>query len=141
MRNTIVFGSFAAILFGLVLESPAAERGDGRPVRFLASCEMDFDDNGLWDVGLLMDTKAGLELVVLMREKKGFQTHKLHLAKSNSAILQCNIGNSIKETAAGGGKGRTLKTNGAYLKLIWPESSSAAFYWSGKEFKKVFTAD
>jgi hypothetical protein len=58
-------------------------------------------------------------------------------------FFTCHYGKQIKETDAGPGrkKGKTYQTNGTYLKLTQPESSSAAYLWSEGKFKEIWLSD
>ena len=57
------------------------------------------------------------------------------------AEMSCVRGRSVRETRASGGSGRVVRTPGAYVELVWPESSSVAFVWYKDHFIEVWTSD
>lgn len=114
--------------------------GDGMPFKYISSCELDLNGDQKADKALLIEGLNGRELLALLSKAKGYDTHVVVTGKENM-FLTCKIGNEVKETIAGGGKGRVYKTPGAYLELIKPESSAAAFFWSKGSFQEVWTTD
>ena len=57
-----------SILCFLVLPfGSKATSGNGMPVKYLSSCELDFNRDGKPDIALLIETKMGRELIVLIR--------------------------------------------------------------------------
>ncbi len=157
MLNTILVNNFyggkminktalifvCVVMFCLSLSSVSiAISGNGMPVKYISSCEFDFNNDDKLDIALLIDTTMGRELIVLMRNTDGYKVYALTTGKQDMHI-SCHFGNEIKETMAGKGdkKVETHKTNGTYLLVIYPESSSVAYFWKDNEFKAVWTSD
>ncbi|OHE54651.1 MAG: hypothetical protein A2027_04595 [Thermodesulfovibrio sp. RBG_19FT_COMBO_41_18] len=114
--------------------------GDGNPLKYISSCELDFNNDNEPDLALLVETLMGRQLIVLLKTAKGYNTFVVSRGKPDMH-LSCHFGKIIKETTAGGGKGRTYKTPGTYIKLTRPEASSVVYFWDGKGFKEVWTSD
>ncbi len=119
-----------------------AASGNGMPVKYISSCELDFNNDDKADIALLIESTMGRELIVLMRNSNGFDSYVLRTGKQDM-YMSCHFGMEIRETVAGKGerKARIHKTNGTYLQAIYPESSSVAYYWKDDEFKTVWTSD
>lgn len=114
--------------------------GDGMPFKYISSCEIDLNGDQKPDKALLIEGLNGRELLALTAKKGGYDTFVVATGKEHM-FLNCKIGSEVKETIAGGGKGKTYKTTGAYLELVKPESSSVAYIWSKGSFQEVWTAD
>lgn len=125
------------VLFGL---SAWGFTGDGMPLKFISSCEIDLNGDSKADKAILIEGLAGRELIALIAKKNGYEAFVVSSGKPHM-YLNCKMGAEVKETEAGGGKGKVHKTPGAFLELIKPESSSVAFIWQDKAFKEVWTAD
>jgi hypothetical protein len=110
------------------------------PLKYISSCELDLNNDGELDITLLVETLNGRELIVLIRKAEGYKAFVLSKDKPNMH-LSCHFGKSVKETIAGNRKGRIFKTNGTYIKLTQPESSSIAYFWDNSGFKEVWTGD
>ncbi len=134
------------VLFFLVIgavKSVGSEEGAGSPVKVVSSCGVDLNRDGVSDIALLIERVKGRELIVLMTNKRGYNAFVLSREMPNNMELYCRLGKYIKETEAGPGQ-RTPKyhkTLGTYLELVQPESSSVAYYLTGKGFKEVSTSD
>jgi hypothetical protein len=117
--------------------------GNGNPLKYISSCELDLNNDGESDVVLLVETLRGRELIVLMKTNAGYDAYEV--AKANPSMhLSCHFGNAVKETDAGkkeGDKGRVYKTPGTYIQLSQPEGSAVAYFWNGRGFTEVWTAD
>jgi hypothetical protein len=114
----------------------------GLPIAFAGGCNIDLNGDGAEDTALLINMGKSYELIAIMRFKD--KTNSYILNKSDSMrYLICKNGKEIKETDAGPGKkvGRIHRTNGAYLTLMQPESSEAAYFWSDGVFKVVWLSD
>ena len=114
----------------------------GSPIAFAGGCKIDLNADGTEDTALLINSGKSYELIVIMRLKEATKSYVLN--ESNSMrYLACKRGKEIKETGAGPGKkaGRIHRTNGAYLTLLEPESSEAAYFWSDGAFKEVWLSD
>lgn len=113
----------------------------GYPLKYISSCEMDFNADNRVDIALLVETlEEGRQLIVLLKTKTGYETHVVAKDMKNM-YLSCHFGKSIKETTAGRSKGRFFETPGTYIELIQPESSTVAYFWNGKDFTEVWTSD
>lgn len=114
--------------------------GNGRPLKYISSCELDFNNDNEPDVALLVETLRGRELIVLIKATKGYGTYVL---EASSRYLSCHVGKFIKETPTGKGEkeGKLHKTPGAYIQLAHPEGPAAAYFWNGSGFKEVWTSD
>ena len=116
--------------------------GDGVPLKYISSCEMDFDKNKQADIALLVETIRGRELLVLLSKNDTYQAYSLFRGpRSNGMHLSCKFGKTVKETFAADGKGRDYKTPGSFISFFKPESASRAYFWNGKGFKEVHTSD
>jgi len=118
------------------------QEGDGQPLKFISSCEIDLNNDGEADIALLVETIRGRELIVLMRFTSGYNAYIVS-KEISGMYLSCHYGKSVKETSAGKGKKerKVYKTPGAYLALTRPEASSVAYFWNGKGFTEVWTSD
>ena len=117
--------------------------GDGNPLKYISSCELDFNNDNNPDIALLVEPLiGGRQLIVLMKTEKGYNAFLISKNIPNMH-LTCHFGKMVKETDAGPGKrkGRIFKTPGTYLKLTLPEGSSVVYFWNGSRFKEVWTAD
>ncbi|MFA6448460.1 MAG: hypothetical protein WCX65_03240 [bacterium] len=83
-----------------------------------------------------------MELIILIIRKDKYVTYNYFLGESETK-LECHYGKAIKETDAGHGdkKGKTYKTNGAYLIIAQPEGAARALFWDNNKFHEVWTAD
>lgn len=131
-----------ALLFASIMMIPAAFAftGDGMPFKYISSCELDLNGDQVSDKAMLVEGLKGRELIALIAKGKSYDAFVVSSGKENM-FLNCKLGSEVKETIAGGGKGRTIKTPGAYLELIKPESSAVAFIWNKKSFQEIWTAD
>ncbi len=134
MKSIIFFVSimFAPLAFAFT--------GDGMPFKYISSCELDLNGDQVSDKALLIEGLKGRELIALISKGKSYDTFVVSTGKENM-FLNCKLGSEVKETIAGGGKGRIIKTPGAYLELVKPESSSVTYVWTNKSFKEIWTAD
>lgn len=131
------------IIFVSVSSNAFSESGSGLPLKYISSCELDFNNDSKPDVALLVETLRGGELIVLMRTENGYNAFVVLKEKKTNMQLSCNFGESIKETAAGKGEreGKVYKTPGTYIQLTQPEGSSVVYFWNGNGFKEVWTSD
>lgn len=130
------------IIFICFSSNSFSETGDGIPLKYISSCELDFNNDSEPDIALLIETTKGRELIVLMKTATGYNTFVVSREKPNMH-LSCHFGKSIKETSAGKGKkeGKVYKTPGSYIQLTQPEGSSVVYFWNGEGFKEVWTSD
>ena len=125
-----------------------SETGNGVPLKYISSCELDFNNDNEPDIALLVETLKYRELIVLMRAADGydaFVVSKKPFSKGSivAVHLSCHFGKFIKETEAGKRKNEEAKifeTPGTYFQLFLPEHSSAAYFWNGSGFTEVWTA-
>lgn len=127
-------------LFLAVLMIQLGFTGDGMPLKYISSCEIDLNGDGRADKALLVEGIPGRELLVLLAKKDGYETFVVSRGKDRMFLI-CEVGSEVKETMAGSGKGKIYKTPGSYLKLMKPESSSVAFFWNQSGFQEVWTSD
>ena len=147
MNKKLYRGLLFAIL--TVSSTPALGKwtGDGLPFKYISSCELDLDQNGLSDMVFLAETIEGRELIAILREKEGLKAFLLWSGPAaNGMHLQCDFAQrEVKETMAASAEapGRVHKTNGTVIHLYKPESSRLSFFWdkSKSRFKDVSTAD
>lgn len=119
-----------------------AETGTGMPLKYISSCELDFNNDDKSDIALLMETNRDRELIVLLSTTSGYNACLVSKDKPNM-YLSCHFGKTVKETSAGKGKeeGMIYRTNGTYLQLTQPEGSSVVYFWDGNGFKEIWTSD
>ena len=120
--------------------------GEGSPIKFISSCELDLNKDGQADLVFLIESLAGRELIVNLREDFiKFKAYSLFRAPpGNGMHLSCELNvNEVKETSSSAGNrpGKVHKTNGAVIRLRKPEASETVFYWQKNEFKQVTTID
>ena len=139
MRHSILYVCCAVFLCIFAPQS-FAEAGTGMPLKYISSCEIDLTDDDKTDIVFLVETIRGRELIVLIKTEKGYDAQLISTGKPNMH-LSCHFGESIKETSAGGKKGRVHNTGGTYIKLTQPESSSVVYFWNNKTFQEVWTSD
>jgi len=142
MKKYIIY---ACLVFLSGISSNAfSEPGNGMPLKYISSCEMDFNNDEKSDIALLVETSRGRELIVLMNTISEYNAFVVSRGKPNM-YLSCHFGKAVKETAAGKGKGEgegeVYKTMGTYIKLTQPEGSSVVYFWNGNGFKEVWTSD
>ncbi len=139
MKSQIIGFVIAIIFVGLDSYS-YAETGTGMSLKYISSCELDFNNDDKPDIAILLETNRDWELIVLLNVAKGYKAFLVSTGKPNM-YLSCHFGKIVKETLAGKEKGRTYKTNGTYLQLTQPEGSSVVYFWDGNRFKEVWTSD
>ena len=115
--------------------------GDGVPLKYIASCEIDLNNDNRGDIVFLVETIRGRELLALMKNKKGYDTYVISSSpKGNGLHISCHHGFEIKEWG-GVKKSKKIKVPGAYISHFKPVSASVAYYWNGKEFSQIITGD
>ena len=114
---------------------------NGQPVKFLASCQADLTGDKRPDLVMHVETVRGPELIALVSTGAGtYSTFVLFRGRAGG-LLSCERGSEVRETKAGRGAGRVVKTPGAFVHLTWPEASSVAYVWSTDKFLEVWTSD
>ena len=134
----------AMLIFGVFM-SRASYGNEGLPIKFIQGCEADLNQDGVNDIALLYETSKNIELLVLLSDTSGGYTNFL-ISRDHVKYLNmyCQYGKQITETISGEGKKNKIKThvtNGVYLVLMQPESSSRAFYWKDDKFIQVWMSD
>ena len=144
MKNIILILCCIIFLFGYS-SSIIAEIGKGTPLKYISSCEIDLNNDGISDIAFLVETVRGRELIVLIRTDNGYTSYLVSEGKSNM-YLSCHYGKYIKETSAGKvnkEENKIHETLGTYIKLTQPECCSVAYFWNKNtnSFQKVITSD
>jgi hypothetical protein len=142
MKTHGIAFSIALVLSAFGLASSSELSRSKVPLKYISSCELDFNNDDVPDIALLLETLRGHERIVLMKTDKGYDAYGIS-KKVSSMHLSCRFGKFIKETPAGKGEkeGRTYKTPGTYIQLGHPEGPSVAYFWNGSGFKEVWTGD
>ena len=121
-----------------------AESKAGAPLKFTSGCRIDLNGDKRNDTVLMIENGASNsnELIVLISDGDGYKTYVLKRGDFNM-YLSCNHGEKLLETKSGDGNKspRVHQTNGAYIELIQPESSSVAYYWKERDFVEVWLSD
>jgi hypothetical protein len=128
---------------GVADSTRVSDPGDGMPLKYLSSCEIDLNVDGEADIAMLVETVRGWELIALMKTAVGYDTYVVSDDK-DGMYLYCYYGFTVTEfpfddtlTVAE----RTYKTPGTYLELVYPEASAVAYFWNGSGFTEVWTSD
>lgn len=105
------------------------------------NCQTDLNNDGKNDIVLFIEkSPRDWDLVALLKTNDGYNAYVL-LSTDSPLNLSCQNEKYIQETTTGDREGKLVKTNGAYVKLIQPESSSVGYYWDGKKFQGVQISD
>ena len=138
MRVILIF-FFLVASISLLLNSSMAGAG-GVPLKYISSCEIDLNGDDVLDIAILVETVRGQELIVLLQTEKGYDSYLLSDDKPGM-FLSCHFGETVAETKAGNGAGRTFETPGTFIELAQPEGASVAYYWNSSGFSEVWTSD
>ncbi len=133
----------AATLFFSINICPAIAQqfGSGKPIAFVAGCDVDLDKDGDSDSVLFINSERGYELIAIMRLKEGMKTYLLNRSSSRRH-LKCQYGFRIKETDADGKRpGKVYEIDREFVTLLQPESSEVAYFWQDGEFKEVWLSN
>jgi hypothetical protein len=135
----------SCLLAGTTVHAQGDRTGNGRPAKFLSSCEADVTGDNRADLIQLVETLRGVELIALVAsDTGGYRAFVLRRDKPGpSGILRCEYGPQVTETRAGRGdpQPRVVKTPGAYVHLFFPETSSFAYVWIKDGFVELWTSD
>ena len=142
----VIATSLACALLGLAVHTQGGQAGDGRPAKFFGSCEADVTGDNRADLIQLVETIRGVELIAMVPTATGeYTAFVLRRDKPGPAgVLRCQYGPQVTETStisAGAAPPRVLKTPGAYVHLIFPETSSVAYVWTKDRFVEIWTSD
>ncbi len=132
---------YVFLAIGLFVSGSSAENltGSGDPLKYISSCELDFNNDGQPDIALLVETLLGRQLIVLMRTEKGYNAFIVSRGKQGMH-LSCHFGKTIRESNAFSNP-KVYKTPGTYIQLHEPEGASVAYFWNGFGFTEAWTAD
>jgi hypothetical protein len=139
MKRPVLVCLVIATAFLIPVLSHAVGTGAGDPLKYVSSCEMDFNGDGQPDMALLVDTLIGRQLIVLLKTAKGYDAYVVSRGRPEM-YLSCHFGNTIYESKAFN-NAKTYKTPGSFLLLHQAEGASVGFFWEGTGFKEVWTAD
>lgn len=128
------------VTFNMLVTVSFAETGSGMPLKYVSSCELDFNNDNTPDIAILVETVRGVELIVLMRTANGYNTFIVSEGKSNM-YLSCHFGKSITEVSTNKNNGKVYKIPGTYIQLTQPEGASVTYFWNKSGFKEVWTSD
>ena len=115
----------------------------GVPVKFIQGCEADFNGDGITDLVFLYERSSGVELVVILSDKREYNSIILYKGHDSNLRLTCQYCTKIQETVAGQGdrQGKIHTIDGNIIKLSQPESSSSVFHWEDGKFKQIWIGD
>ena len=74
-----------------------AQTGNGDPLKYISSCELDFNNDGQADIALLVETVRGREL---LKTKEGYAAYEVANVPP-LMHLSCRFGKLLKETSPG----------------------------------------
>lgn len=143
MKRGACFLATCLVVLSVNTTRAVALTGTGHPLRYVSSCELDFNNDGESDIAFLVETLRGRELIVLLRAPTGYTAFELSKV-TQSMHLSCHFGRSIRETSAGRNDtsaGQVHNTLGTYIRLTQPEGSSVVYFWNGSGFTEVWTSD
>lgn len=123
------------VFMGLLSSNAVSETWTGMPLKYISSCELDFNSDDEPDVALLVETIKNRELIVLIRTMDGYNTYLVSQGKSDMH-LSCHFGKSIKNV-----KGKVYRTSGTYIQLTLPEGSTVVYFWNKNKFQEVWTGN
>ena len=131
-----------SIVVSVMLLPSTAIPGDGMPLKYISSCQIDLNGDKELDMAILVETVRGRELLALIKTSQGYNSYMVALDKPDM-YLSCHYGKTVTETLAGKGNKprKSYTTPGAFISLKQPEGSSVAYFWNGKGFTEVWTAD
>lgn len=114
-------------LFIILLTSTALSFAlDARPIKYLSSCEIDLSGSSEDDLAMLVETKQGRELIVLIREAKSFRPV---VVQKVSNLHQITCLHAPQVVGYQNGKKKSFKTSGGYIRLYQPEGSAKALFF------------
>lgn len=118
-----------------------------RPVRYIHSCELDFDGDGRVDIAEFIESRSGHELIILLRRSDGFLAFRpfaVAAGERNYMMMECRLEDSFVGIPPGGKPAdprQRYKTPGAYILMYMPESSSVAYFYQDGRVREVWTSD
>src|SRR5207237_10313848 len=75
--------------------SAFAQTGNGDPFKYIASCELDFNNDGQADIALLVETVRGRELIIMLKTKDGYTAYEVANVPP-LMHLSCRFGRPVK---------------------------------------------
>jgi hypothetical protein len=111
------------------------------PVKYINSCQIDLDNNDKEDIVLQIEKQNNQwETIVLMNYGNKYKTYTI--SKNKNMYLECYYGHEFFGYDKNLNRKSMHRTNGKYIKLQLPESSSVVYFWndSKKEFIKIWTS-
>jgi len=115
--------------------------GNGLPIAYISSCEIDLDGNDKSDVVILAETTRGIELIALLKSERGYDGYILATDVSEM-MLSCKYGDEVALSKVySNEEDKVYKTAGAYIELTQPECCSRAYVWNDSEFVEISTSD
>jgi hypothetical protein len=135
--------AFVMVAIGGITSDTTNRPGDGVPLKYISSCEIDLNGDDEADIAMLVETVRGGELIILLRSGDGYETYVIYCDRE-SVYLSCSYGKEFvgySDTDTTGESRKTYETPGAYLELYRPEVASRAYFWNGSGFKEVQTTD
>jgi len=115
-----------------------SQEGIGLPLKYISSCEIDFNKDKRSDIVFLVETLSGYELIALARDKSGYEVSVLSRGNHGTHLqLSCNLGGfvwGIPKQKEGNQQKKRYKTSGVYITLKQPEGAEEAFIWSENHF-------
>ena len=142
VNNMIKSMAYIFIFICCFVSNCISEDISGFPIKFISGCELDFNADKVPDKILQIESMKGVEIIALISENTGYKYYLITTAKCNM-FMTCHSGQEVRETLAGKGE-RAINihnTNGTYILLTQPESSSVAYFWKDNKFKEVWISD
>ena len=140
MKQKVLLSLLIISVFCCLIKSDIAATVTGNSLKYISSCEIDLNNDGIPDVALLLETQTGRQLIVLLKTPNGYNGYVAATDKPDM-YLSCHFGKTVTASKAVGEENITYTTPGAYLKLTLPEGSSAVYFWNGSGFTEVWTSD
>jgi len=134
-----VYGFWFTLAMIPLASSAQTGAGDGNPIKYISSCEMDFNGDGERDIALLIESSHGRQLIVMIKTNRGYDSFVVSQDKPEMH-LSCHFGATLKESEALG-TSKVFQTPGTYIQLRQPEGGCVAYFWNGCGFTEVWTGD
>ena len=123
-----------------IITAAGATMGAENSLKYISSCEVDINNDGMSDIALLVETSAGRQLIALLKTTNGHDGYIVSMDKPGMN-LSCHLGKTLTRSRALNEEKKTYITPGTYLELTLPEGSSVAYFWNGHGFTEVWTSD
>ncbi len=96
MKTHGIAFSIALVLFALGLASSSELSHSNVPLKYISSCELDFNNDDVPDIAVLLETFRGHDLIVLMKTDKGYDAYGLS-KKASSMHLSCRFESLLRK--------------------------------------------